>query len=133
MLYPMFALVLLTVIIGSITVKTRFASVRNGELNRKYFILMQGYEVPENITITTRCFNNMFELPMLFYVVATLYMVLGLESLTGLILAWLFVALRCLHTYIHLTYNNVFHRMKVYWAGLFCMLLMWLNLIILAS
>lgn len=124
-------MVLLTCIVGFIAVKTRFASVKKGDVKAKYFRLMEGQEVPEIITKTTRNFNNQFEIPVLFYVVCTLYISLNIESLVAIVLAWTFVALRFLHSYIHLTYNHVLHRMSVFSLSFLCVIAMWINLLVL--
>jgi len=130
LLYPMSFMVLLTCIVGFITVKARFASVKKGEIKAKYFKLMAGQEVPEFITTSTRNFNNQFEIPMLFYVVCTLYISLNIDSLFAVILAWLFVVFRFVHTYIHLTYNHVMHRMLVFVAAFLCVIVLWVNLLL---
>ena len=67
MIYPLFMMVLLTFIVGLIAMKCRIASLKSGDVSLKYFKLMEGQEVPEIITKTSRCFNNMFEVPLLFY------------------------------------------------------------------
>jgi hypothetical protein len=123
-------MVLLTFIIGVLTVKVRFASVRNREVNPKFYKLMQGQEVPEIVTKTTRCFNNMFETPVLFYVVCSLYFASDIESVVGIIFAWLFVALRYIHAYIHLTYNHVVHRLIAFGCAFLCIMVLWGNLIV---
>lgn len=130
MVYPMAFMVLLTFIVGLVAAGTRFSSVRSGDVRYGYFRLMQGQEVPERVTVTTRCFNNMYEVPVLFYVACTLYISLGVEGLPGLVLAWLFVALRYVHAAIHLTYNHFLHRMVVFWASFMCALLLWINLVL---
>ena len=127
--FPIFAMVMLTVVIGAITLKSRFSSVKSGEVSPKYYKLMDGEDVPEIITKTTRCFNNQFEIPILFYVVCTLYISLGIESLLGVILAWLFVVLRCIHAYIHLTYNHILHRLSAFWLAFLSVIVLWLNLL----
>ncbi len=124
----MAAMVLLTFIIGIITVKVRFASVKNGQISAKYYKLMHGENVPEIVIKTTRCFNNQFEIPVLFYVVCTLYVSLEIESLAGLILAWIFVIFRYIHAYIHLTYNHIIHRMLTFWLAFITIIILWLNL-----
>lgn len=126
----MFVVSILTIMIGLIGVRARITSVRSRQIKANYFKLMQGQEVPETVTKTTRCFNNMFEVPVLFYVACTLYIVLHIESLIGLVFAWLFVILRSVHAYIHITYNNVRHRMYVFGASVLCVLFLWVNLII---
>jgi hypothetical protein len=125
----MVAMVLLTFVVGAIAVKVRFASVKGGEVSAKYYKLMHGEDVPEIVTKTTRCFNNQFEIPVLFYVVCTLYISLGIESLAGVILAWLFVTLRCVQAYIHLTYNHIIHRMSAFWLAFISVMILWLNLV----
>lgn len=131
MVYPMSLMVLLTFIIGFLTVKVRFASVKKGDVKAKYFKLMAGQDVPEIITKTSRNFNNQFEVPVLFYVVCTLYISLGIESVVAVCFAWLFVALRFIHSYIHITYNHILHRMSVFVAAFLCVIVMWINLLIL--
>lgn len=130
MFYSMALMVLLTLIVGLVAAVARFAGVRSGDVKYKYFKLMQGQEVPDRVTATTRCFNNMFEVPVLFYVACTLCVSLGIEGLPGLVFAWLFVALRYGQAFIHLTYNNFFHRMLAFWAAFMCALLLWANLVL---
>jgi hypothetical protein len=129
MFYPMFFMVLLTFIVGLFTMKCRISSVKSGDVNPKYFKLMEGQEVPEIITKTTRCFNNMFEVPTLFYAGCLLYISLGVESLIGLIFAWLFVLLRSIQAYVHLTYNHLIHRMLSFWLSFISTIGLWLNLL----
>jgi hypothetical protein len=130
LLYPMAVMVLLTLLVGLAAASARFSGVRSGDVRFKYFKLMQGQEVPERVIVTTRCFNNMFEVPVLFYVACTLSLTLGTESLPGLVGAWLFVALRFVQALIHLTSNHFLHRMLAFWASFLCVLLLWTNLLL---
>lgn len=130
MLYPMAMMVLLTLMVGVVAAITRYISVRSRAVRLGYFKLMQGQDVPARITITSRCFNNMFEVPVLFYVVCALYVSLGVGSLYGSILAWLFVALRCVQALVHLTFNGLLARMLSFWASFICVVLLWANLVI---
>lgn len=130
LLYPMFLMVLLTFIVACIAVKARFASVKNKTVRAKFYSLMVGQEVPEIITKTTRNFNNQFEVPVLFYVACSLYIVWDINSYFALIVAWLFVALRLVHSYVHLTYNQVLHRMLTFWFSLLCVMGLWVNLLL---
>jgi len=129
MLYPMAMMVLLTFIVGLVAAGPRFAGVRSGQLRLKYFKLMQGQEVPDRVTVTTRSFNNMFEVPILFYAACTLYISLGVGGLIGPVLAWSFVGLRTAHASIHLTYNGFLHRMLAFWLSFLCAVLLWINLV----
>jgi len=62
-------------------------------------------------------FRNLFELPVLFYLAVVVAAQAGLASATLLALAWLFVALRIVHSWIQCTYNKVMHRFYVYVTG----------------
>ena len=130
LLYPMFIMVGLTFIVAGVAVKNRFASIKNNTVSAKYFRLMTGQPVPDSITKTTRNFNNQFEVPTLFYVVCTLYICLSVNSFAALLFAWLFVFFRIIHAYIHITYNNIVHRMLTFWLSLLCVLALWVNLLL---
>ncbi|MDC8832219.1 MAPEG family protein [Alteromonas gilva] len=130
MIYAMFSMAMLTILVGLIVVKVRVQSVKSGQLRVGYFKLMQGDKAPEAIIKTTRCFNNLFEIPVLFYVVCTLYVSLGIHSMLALTAAWLFVLCRYAQAYIHITYNHVGHRMYTFAGSVLCMCILWINLVI---
>jgi hypothetical protein len=135
MVYPMFAMVLLTFIVGLIALKTRFAAVKAKDLKPAYFRLMETKDIeklPERVTVTTRSFNNMFEVPILFYAGCLAVLALNLETMLTITTAWAFVLSRCWHAWIHLTYNNVIHRMKVFLLGPIFILTLWIELIVLS-
>lgn len=130
MLYPLFAMVLLTLAVGIIALRTRIASVKSGQLDARYFRNMQvatGATIPERVVITTRCFNNQFEVPVLFYTGGVAALALDQVTIYTLVLGWGFVISRCLHAWIHLTYNNVLHRMNTFLVGLVLLLALWLE------
>lgn len=133
MLYAMFVLVLLTNVVMIITARARLASVSNGQVPLGYYRLMQGAEVPEFIAKTTRHFNNLFEVPTLFYVGGVVYLALGLQGALAVACAWAFVVARCLHTIIHLGHNNVLHRLIIFGLGNFAALVMWIAIMLEAA
>jgi len=129
MLTAMFMLVILTTVIMVLTARVRIASVRSGSVPAGYYSLMQGQDVPEFITKTTRNFNNLFEVPTLFYAGGAVYLALDLSTQLPVICAWTFVAARIVHTVIHLGYNNVIHRLIVFGIGNLSVLVMWLAIV----
>jgi hypothetical protein len=131
MIYPMFALCMLTMLVGLLAVKARIACVKKGELDAQYFELMQGVDVPQEVIKTTRCLNNLFEIPVLFYVACTLYLVLEVDSVFGLVIAWVFVIFRCAQAFIHINSNHVRHRMAAFGGSVMCALVLWINLVLL--
>jgi len=70
-------------------------------------------------------FRNLFELPVLFYLALVIIALTGQVSALTLALAWLFVALRILHSAIHCSYNKVMHRFQAYLAGSIVLWVLW--------
>lgn len=70
-------------------------------------------------------FMNLFEMPVLFYVLMVLLYVTNLGDSLYLSLASSFVALRCAHSAIHVTYNRVMHRFLAYAASSAVLWIMW--------
>jgi hypothetical protein len=73
-------------------------------------------------------FNNLLELPLLFYLAVVLIWLLQLTDGLYLIMAWLFAATRLIHSLIHLSYNRVMHRFIAFCAGALVLTLLWLRL-----
>ncbi len=73
--------------------------------------------LPEAVLAPANNLRNLFELPVLFYALC-LYLYLSSSVDAGhVIAAWLFVALRILHSYVHCTSNRVMLRFQLYVAG----------------
>jgi hypothetical protein len=62
-------------------------------------------------------FRNLFEVPVLFYVLCVALVLNGGSTSGFVTAAWAYVALRVVHTLIHVTYNRVTHRFLVYVAS----------------
>jgi hypothetical protein len=72
------------------------------------------------------CFQNQFELPVLFYVLVILAIIARKDDLLFVILSWLFVASRFAHAFIHTGSNVVRVRGLAYGVGLVILLAMWI-------
>jgi hypothetical protein len=70
-------------------------------------------------------FRNLFEVPVLFYALCAFLAISRLGNLLLLACAWGFVVLRALHTYIHLTSNQVIRRFQSYVASTLVLYFMW--------
>ena len=71
-------------------------------------------------------FRNLFELPVLFFAACLALAVTGLGSPLLVGFAWAYVALRAVHSFIHITYNRVVHRFFAYTASTLCLYVMWI-------
>lgn len=125
MIYAMFAMVLLTFAVAIYMFRLRVAAVKKGELKLSYFRLNSGANVPDKLAQASRNYSNLFEIPLFFYIGCSLALALNLENIASIILSWLFVASRIAHSWIHLTSNNVLHRLKAFTLGNICVLLIW--------
>ena len=129
MLYAMFALVILTMVIMVLTARVRIESVQSGTVPQSYYSLMEGHDIPDFVAKTTRNFNNLFEVPTLFYAGGAVYLALDQAGQLPIISAWIFVAARVMHSIIHLSYNNVLHRLVIFAIGNLSVLVMWLGIV----
>lgn len=111
---PMGAMALLTFIVLGFIPATRFRAVSARQVTADDFKLGESPRVPPHVAVTNRNFMNLLELPMLFYVAGLMYYVAGRVDETALALAWAYVGLRAIHSAIHLSYNNVIHRLSAY-------------------
>jgi len=70
--------------------------------------------LPEHINRPSNNLKNLFELPVLFYVLCISLVVLQIEDTSFVNLAWVYVALRAIHSLIHCTINIVLARFIAY-------------------
>ncbi|HEU4601375.1 MAG TPA: MAPEG family protein [Steroidobacteraceae bacterium] len=70
--------------------------------------------------------RNLFEMPVLFYVLCVLLSITKLTTPFLLACAWGYVFLRGVQASIHLTHNTVVRRFQVFVAGSFVLFVMWI-------
>jgi hypothetical protein len=112
-LYPVFALFLLTAIVSVRLGYLRYAAVKGKQVDANYYLAYQGQE-PEQLRIASRHMINLFEQPILFYVACVIAYISNQTGSTVVMLAWLYVGLRCVHTFIHLGSNVLINRFRVF-------------------
>ena len=128
LIYPMFALVLLTATVLTMLFRSRVRAVRGNLISAKYFRIYQGELEPESTAKPARHFSNLFEAPTLFYAACLAAMVTGQTGLAMVALAWLYVAARVVHAFVHLGSNRLRLRIRAYFAGWLTLLAMWVLL-----
>ncbi len=70
-------------------------------------------------------FRNLFEMPVLFYVLVLAAHVSISVPPGFTALAWVYVALRAAHSWIHCTYNRVMHRFIAYLLSALTLWVLW--------
>lgn len=121
--FPCLALLLLTVTVMVAMLRGRRAAVQRGEISAAYFKTYDtGETLPRKARQADRCYHNLIESTPPFYFVCAAAMALGKVDMVVLALAWAYVAMRVLHSFVHLTSNKIGPRSMSFAVG--CVLLL---------
>ena len=71
-------------------------------------------QLPAEVRWKADNYNNLMEQPTLFYAVAITLAVIGEANTANLTLAWLYVALRVVHSFVQATMNVIIVRFSVF-------------------
>jgi hypothetical protein len=123
----MVALVALTFAVLLLIPFARFRAAARGQVSARDFRYGESSNVPGEVSLPNRNLMNLLELPVLFYVVCLAFFVTGKVDTLAVVLAWSYVALRAAHSVIHLSYNNVFHRLSAYAASNVVLVALWVR------
>ena len=122
---PAIALVLLTAIVWVRLYVERIRELRQRRIDPQSIAtaasaaqMLQRVQASDN-------FRNLFEVPVLFYALCAVLASAQHVSAFFVIGAWLYVALRYVHSFIHLTYNRVMHRFAVYVLSTVILFVLW--------
>ncbi len=122
--WPMICHVFLVVIVYVVLGIRRRGAVESGEAVVHQF--KGRYEEPARSVTVANNLMNQFEAPVLFHICCLcLYVTAGVSVFT-VTLAWLFMLLRYLHAYVHLTTNKIRWRNMSFRVGLLVLLIMWI-------
>ncbi len=80
---------------------------------------------PTESLIVKNSLANQYELPVLFYACCILLYMTEADNLIALVLAWIFVALRYVHAFVHVTSNDLRYRSPLFAAGYVVLGAMW--------
>jgi len=124
-LFPALAMVALTIVVWFRMYTSRVAEMRRERIHPQSVATSAQMAARITDARASDNFRNLFELPVLFYVALLVLAWTGHVTPVTLLLAWLFVALRVLHSAIHCTYNRVVHRFYAYLAGGVVLWVLW--------
>jgi hypothetical protein len=113
---PVAALMLITFLVWIIAVARRIGYLIANRIHPQRVATPEQVNslLPEHINRASNNFKNLFELPVLFYVVCLALMAMGKVDAAIVALAWIFVALRALHSAIQCSVNIVRLRFAAY-------------------
>lgn len=127
--YPVIVLALWTFIIGSLIAYKRVKAASSKVCDADDYKYGESDNVPPAVCIPNRNYMNLLEMPNLFYVVSIILFITDTaDNPIILNLAWLYVALRIIHSVIHLSYNKVMHRFPVFTLSNIVLLTIWILL-----
>jgi hypothetical protein len=123
---PAAVLAIWTLVVLFLTGLRRVQAARAGRVPPSAFRYGESAEVPADVVVVNRHLMNLLEMPVLFYVVVLgFYATRRVEAIT-VWLSWAYVALRLVHSFIHLTSNRIIPRLMTFAAGNVVLLAMWL-------
>jgi hypothetical protein len=104
----------------------RFRAAFAGKVSRDDFKYGESGNVPGEVSIPNRAMMNLLELPVLFYIVCLMFFVTQSVTPMAFQVAWAYVGFRLAQTIVHLTYNNVFHRLTMFAISNFVLVTLWI-------
>lgn len=123
---PVLVIVALTLVAFLKMGAARAGAMKSG-MDANFYRAHQGTPEPEAAAAAARHWDNLFELPTLFYAACITAFVLGGVGTWTLVFAWGYVAGRLVQSAIHMTNNNPAMRGLGFVVGvLFCFAL-WIN------
>lgn len=125
---PLLAQMLFTVGMFGLLAARKAQAVRLKTVNLKQAVLDHS-AWPDDVVKVSNNIANQFESPVLFYVACLALCQLNAVSAGVLVLAWLNVATRLVHGFVHVRSNHVPIRLRAFAAGLFITLVLMLVIV----
>lgn len=119
------SLVALTFVVGIRMFYVRVAEMRTRRIHPQSVALSAQRAQKLEDSRASDNYNHLFELPVVFYVLCLAAIATGHVPAWLPPLAWLFVALRVIHSAIQCSYNKVMLRFGVFLTGFFLLGTMW--------
>lgn len=107
----------------------RAAAIRHGQ-DPAFYRAHVGAPEPETAAAGARHWDNLFELPTIFYAACLTAFVLGEVGFWTLAFAWAFAAGRIVQSAVHMTYNNPAHRGMGFMLAVITAFLLWIDVAI---
>jgi hypothetical protein len=114
--WPVLAQVLLTLVMFIVLGARKAKAIKAGKVNREQAAL-DNRVWPEYVVKVSNNIANQFEVPMLFYILCVVLYSINAAGTVAIVLAWLFVASRYAHAWVHVGSNYVPVRMPLFMVG----------------
>lgn len=126
-LAPFLAMMLLTALVWVYMYSRRLGYIKANRIQPQDLATpeMAAKLLPEAVTLPANNVRNLLELPVVFYALCLYLYVTGSVDGVHVVSAWMFVALRAVHSAVHCTVNIVVLRFASYFAAA---LVLWIML-----
>ncbi|WP_267552867.1 MAPEG family protein [Rhizobium rhizogenes] len=125
MFWPMVAHAVLVFALYALLGWRRNRMVKAGQIRISQFRENHAADEPAESLVVRNSIANQFELPLLFHACCIVLYVTQADNLAAVILAWLFVATRYAHAFVHVTSNNLRYRSPLFALGFIVLACMW--------
>jgi hypothetical protein len=126
LIHPMAALFAVTVLVGIVMMLARNGAVIRGLATIEYYAKYRSADAPDDgIERPARTFNNLMQVPTLFYVVCILMIVTKRADEAQVQLAWAYVALRAAHAAFYMLVNAVPYRFVIWLTSSVTLCVIW--------
>ena len=127
-LWPTFALVVLVFVVWAALLYTRLAHVRRNPPRRGDFATSESMaRYFEPVETPAGNLRNLFEMPVLYFALVPLLLITRHADHAQVALAWGYVILRAVHSFIHIRRGPVQRRFLVYVASCAVLMAMWIG------
>ena len=129
MIYPLILMIVLSILV---TLRLIFIAIRlviTRKVHIKQFRLFDG-DIPKHALAARAHFKNMFEIPILFYLLCLLNIFFNNYNQLDIIFCWCFVGFRVIHFFIRLKNQktiNIIPRTLVFIVSLIFLTIGWIS------
>ena len=104
--------------------RARVRSARAGQVKMKD-VALDNRAWPDEVRKLSNNYDNQFQLPLFFYAILPLLILLVKVDWLMVVLAWVFIASRIVHSLIHTGDNVVIQRFRAFVVGFITIAVMW--------
>ena len=127
---PILAQLVLTFYLLIRAATKRIIAVRKKQLNYKTVQNINYSEMPQDILLAGRSYDNQFQQPVLFIILLGFLSSHSIETLIWMIAAWSYVALRFWHAFEHISARNLKRRTYAFGISSLLLMAMWMTFLL---
>jgi len=114
LVYAMVSMTLITLVVCAFLIVRRIDEMRREHIHPQSIAVAHARSLKLKDSRASDNYNHLFEMPVLFYVLCSLALILDTVPVWLTWGAWGFVLLRLVHSYVQCTYNKVMHRFSLF-------------------